>query len=516
MHGAELADAEVLFIPSPTTPSPPRLALEYPQNVLPENIPVCHRAFELTAVKCSNSGGKELDMQYPEDLNKLNVIHITGTKGKGSTSAFCDSLLHQSMPRWSIGLFTSPHLVAVRERIRINGQPISEEAFAKYFFDVWDKLEANDARANPDTPPKPMYFRFLTLVAFHAFIDLKVDATVLEVGVGGKYDCTNLVPKPVVAGVTSLGIDHIFVLGKTLSEIAWQKGGIFKEGAPAFTVNQPEEGLTMLRQRAEELKASKFVVVPPAPEVADIKLGLAGVHQIQNANLAVHIVREFLESRGVPLPNDGSLSPAFIEGLEKARWPGRCQTVQDPKYETTTWFIDGAHTTESLDCCIQWFVSPGVGIGFSSPPTRILVFNCTSGRSGDAFLGGILAKAAAQLKLHNQNDTDATHLFDHVIFCTNVTYADGGFKGDLTSHAISNDDLVQLKTQRMLEAAWTSLVPEFPKSNIHVLPSIEHAVNTIRQVDRESDTKQTQVLVAGSLHLVGGVIEVAGLSEVAL
>lgn len=87
---------------------------------------------------------------------------------------------------------------------------------------------------------------------------------------------------------------------------------------------------------------------------------------------------------------------------------------------------------------------------------------------------------------------------------------------DLTSHAISNDDLVQLKTQRMLEAAWTSLVPEFPKSNIHVLPSIEHAVNTIRQVDRESDTKQTQVLVAGSLHLVGGVIEVAGLSEVAL
>lgn len=181
-----------------------------------------------------------------------------------------------------------------------------------------------------------MYFRFLTLVAFHAFIDLKVscpvslscsliyieqvDATVLEVGVGGKYDCTNLVPKPVVAGVTSLGIDHIFVLGKTLSEIAWQKGGIFKvcsrnllhltancvqEGAPAFTVHQPEEGLTMLRHRAEELKvrgspssniiphilsqASKFVVVPPTPELADIKLGTLDLSKLNTSILILSI-----------------------------------------------------------------------------------------------------------------------------------------------------------------------------------------------------------------------------------
>ncbi|KAG5221071.1 Folylpolyglutamate synthetase [Salix suchowensis] len=311
-----------------------------------------------------------------EHLNSLqsNAATLEAVRASGSRMpehAFRDAGVSQK--NWICSLFTSPHLVAVRERIRINGQPISEEAFAKYFFDVWDKLEANDVVSPVRNSPR------------------EVDATVLEVGVGGKYDCTNLVPKPVVAGVTSLGIDHVFVLGKTLSEIAWQKGGIFKEGAPAFTVNQPEEGLTMLR------------------------------HVQKNSR---------------------------------------------------------------------------------SPPTRILVFNCTSGRSGDTFLGGILAKAAAQLKLHDQNDSDATHLFDHVIFCTNVTYADGGFKGaEDPKNARGSLDLARPR------------VPEIQ----HSRPSfIEHAVNIIRQVDRESDTKQTQVLVAGSLHLVGGVIEVAGLSEVAL
>ncbi|KAJ8521967.1 hypothetical protein ONZ45_g1374 [Pleurotus djamor] len=285
-----------------------------------------------------------------EDLNNLNVIHITGTKGKGSTSAFCDSILRRAAPRWTVGLFTSPHLVAVRERIRINGAPISEDAFTKYFYDVWDRLEANDT-------------------------------------------------------------------------------------------------------------ASKFVVVPPTPRLSDIKL--------EN--------------------EDDTLTPEFVEGLEKARWPGRCQAVPDPKHLGTTWFIDGAHTVESLDCCVQWFVSPGVALGSSSPCTRVLIFNCTSGRSGDAFLGGMLAKATAQLKLHNQADTDASHFFDHVVFCSNVTYADGGFKGDLNSRVVADEDLAQLKTQRALESAWVALNPEFPKSNVHVLPSIEHAVNVVRQVEAKSE-----------------------------
>ncbi|KAJ6628771.1 FolC bifunctional protein [Mycena sp. CBHHK59/15] len=454
----------------------------------------------------------------PKDLNALNVIHITGTKGKGSTSAFTDSILREANPEWTIGLYTSPHLVAVRERIRINGRPISEEDFAKFFFEVWDRLNENKKRVET-TPDKPGYFRFLTLVAFHAFLSLRVDATILEVGVGGTYDSTNIVPKPVVTGITSLGIDHVNVLGKTLGEIAWQKGGIFKEGVPAFTVNQPSDGLDVLRQQAKDLKAnahfyipsSEFNVVSPMPALSDVKLGLAGAHQIQNACLAVHLARSFLQSRNLN-SSEAILTDDFVWGLEKASWPGRCQTVVDPVFTNTTWYLDGAHTLESLDCCMQWFVSPSVGLQIDAnrqSTSRILVFNCTSGRSGSTFLHSIYSHTTAQLELHG-SDESISSFFDHVIFCTNVTYADGGFKGDLTTLAIPEADLTQLKSQHELASAWSSFVPTFPSENIHVLPSIEHTVNLVRQL--ESSTGHATILVAGSLHLVGGIIEVAGLS----
>ncbi|KAJ7684032.1 FolC bifunctional protein [Mycena rosella] len=432
----------------------------------------------------------------PADLNSLNAIHITGTKGKGSTSAFTDSILREAQPQWKTGLYTSPHLVAVRERIRINGKPLSEEDFAKFFFEVWDRINENKTRKET-TPFKPGYFRFMTLVAFHTFLSLKVDVTILEVGVGGTHDSTNIVPKPVVTGITALGIDHVNVLGKTLAEIAWQKGGIFKEGVPAFTVNQPVEGLEVLRQQAKDLKSSEFNVVSSVPGLSQIKLGLAGAHQIQNATLAVYLVRSFLQSRD--LISDELLTDDFVRGLESARWPGRCQTVADPAFTGTTWHLDGAHTLESLECCMQWFVSPGVGLQ-PDARIRILVFNCTNGNA---------SHTARQLELF-KSDEAASSFFDHVIFCTNVTYADGGFKGDLTTLAIPEADLAQLKTQHQLSLAWCSLIPTFPAENIHVLPSIEHAVNKVRQL--ESDAGRANVLVAGSLHLVGGVIEVAGLS----
>ncbi|KAJ7129519.1 FolC bifunctional protein [Mycena epipterygia] len=442
----------------------------------------------------------------PADLNALNAIHITGTKGKGSTSAFTDSILREVHSEWKTGLYTSPHLVAVRERIRINGKPLSEEDFAKYFFEVWDRIDENKTRVET-TPEKPGYFRFMTLVAFHTFLSLKVDVTILEVGVGGTHDSTNIVPKPAVTGITALGIDHVNVLGKTLGEIAWQKGGIFKEGVPAFTVNQPLEGLDVLRQQAKDLKSSEFNVVSPIPRVSEIKLGLAGAHQIQNATLAVHLARSFLHSRNL-ISSDEILTDDFVRGLENARWPGRCQTVIDPAFPNTTWYLDGAHTLESLECCMQWFVSPGVGLR-ADARKRILVFNCTSGRSGSTFLESVHSHTTARLKLFNSDETAAS-FFDHVIFCTNVTYADGNFKGDLTTLAIPEADLAQLKTQHQLSAAWSSLIPTFPVENIHVLPSIEHSVNLVRQL--EADAGHATVLVAGSLHLVGGVIEVAGLS----
>src|SRR5271154_2644484 len=153
----------------------------------------------------------------PQELNSLNMIHITGTKGKGSTCAFVSSILQHLNPSHKIGLFTSPHLKAVNERIQINSVPISEDDFARYFWEVWDRLETFEPTEGSeiqfDKGRKPVYFRFLTLMAWHAFIDMKVDTAIMEVGVGGEYDSTNLVTQPTATGVTSLGIDHVTVLG---------------------------------------------------------------------------------------------------------------------------------------------------------------------------------------------------------------------------------------------------------------------------------------------------------------
>lgn len=472
------------------------------------------------------SGGKNSSLALPEmveylhrigysesDLNKLNVIHITGTKGKGSTSAFTDSVLRQVKPEWKVGLYTSPHVVAVRERIRINSVPLSKEQFSSFFFEVWDRLERNQMRALECTSLRPAYFRMVTLVAFHAFMSLGVDATILEVGVGGTYDSTNIVPRPVVTGVTALGLDHVSVLGKTIQEIAWQKAGIYKEGVPALTVEQPEEAMAVLKQVAEEKKASSFSVVKRIPQLAVTKLGIAGSHQYQNAALAVELSRNFLKSKA-NLAFKEPLPESFKQGLINTRWPGRCQTVQDPAYSGITWFLDGAHTYESLESTIEWFVAPETALREKRGKKRVLMFSTTGGRSGAAFFEPILKEIAKRLEFHKREETPGT-FFDAVIFCTTVTYADGHFKGDLTSrkHCAPDGDI--LENQNEDASVWSSLIPEFPTKSIHVLPSIEHAIRVIRGIESETEGG-VDVLATGSLHLVGGVIEVAGLLDIAL
>ena len=197
----------------------------------------------------------------PNDLNSLNMIHITGTKGKGSTCAFVSSILQHLYPEQKIGLFTSPHLKAVNERIQVNSVPIPEDDFAHYFWQVWDRLEISAKEEGLDAAKKPVYFRYLTLMAWHAFLDMKVDAAIMEVGVGGEYDGTNIIPAPTCTGVTSLGIDHVSVLGDTVESIAWHKGGIFKKDVAALTVEQPPGAMDVLRKRAEERGVPSFYYV---------------------------------------------------------------------------------------------------------------------------------------------------------------------------------------------------------------------------------------------------------------
>ncbi|KAK6429542.1 hypothetical protein LTR95_014308 [Oleoguttula sp. CCFEE 5521] len=445
----------------------------------------------------------------PSDFDQLNPIHIAGTKGKGSTSSFISSIIAQYLPEkssihaeripTSVGLYTSPHLRFVRERIQINNTPISEEVFAKYFFATWDRLEASALAAghpNPtSTETKPVYFRFLTLMALHAYMSERVGTAVLECGIGGEYDSTNILVHPSVTAVTSLGIDHTAMLGDTLESIAWHKAGIFKEGVPAFTAPQTEVAMKVLEQRAME-KGVTLAQVPLYAALESVKLGLHGDFQKVNASVAVAVCASHLGRLGYSnLPDsnnkDTKLPPEFITGLEQVHLGGRCETRIDTHLPDLTWYIDGSHTLESIELAARWFAS--AISQHTSSSTRILIFNQQT-RDASLLARRLHDTLASALK--------SAHPFGHAIFCTNTTYKDAGFKADLVSINANKEDVDSLKVQRALAECWDGVDAE---ARVHVLGTIEEAVARARELVGDGRGK---VLVTGSLHLVGGVLEV--------
>jgi len=309
----------------------------------------------------------------PSDFNQLNVIHVAGTKGKGSTCAFASSILSEYRRAGLLrrtALYTSPHLRAVRERIQIDGRPLAEAEFARYFFEVWDAIEASAAREGRDPRDKPVYFRFLTLMAFHACVREGVDSAVFEVGIGGEYDSTNIIEKPTAVGITSLGIDHVGVLGDSIEQIAWNKAGIIKSGAKAFTVEQPASAMEMLSTRASERRAELHIVrVHPEIRNGTAKLGLSADFQMGNASLAAVLVGAHMEALGHPIDvtPEGPLPEEVKRGLLSVDWPGRCQVITQGSIE---WNIDGAHTMESLEAAGKWFAGRRRRRCVGSPPSR--------------------------------------------------------------------------------------------------------------------------------------------------
>ncbi|GMP86617.1 hypothetical protein CsSME_00039328 [Camellia sinensis var. sinensis] len=228
-----------------------------------------------------------------EQMAGLNIIHVAGTKGKGSTCTFCEAILRECGFR--TGLFTSPHLIDVRERFRLNGLDISEDKFLMYFWDCWNQLKES---VTEDLPMPPL-FQFLTVLAFKIFISEKVDVAVIEVGLGGSRDSTNVIEKPVVCGITSLGLDHVETLGDTIGKIASHKAGIFKPQVPAFTVPQLSEAMDVLHEKAREKMVPLEEVAPLDPKIlGGLKLSLSGDHQFINAGLAVSLCKSWLRSTG--------------------------------------------------------------------------------------------------------------------------------------------------------------------------------------------------------------------------
>ncbi|KAI1910273.1 Phosphoinositide phosphatase sac1 [Ophidiomyces ophidiicola] len=448
----------------------------------------------------------------PSDFNKLNLIHIAGTKGKGSTCAFISSILSQyispsdlsrSKPKINkIGLYTSPHLRFVRERIQINNIPLSEELFAQYFFQIWDRLEeyASQNGIDPADPStKPIYFRYLTLMAWHVYLNEGVDAAIIECGIGGEYDSTNILDKPIVTGITSLGIDHVELLGDTIEKIAWHKAGVIKSGSITYTAPQPEAAMDVLIQRGDE-KGVKTQVAAGHPEFlpGKLQLGLSGDFQYKNAELAVAISTSFLKARGIrdvpSYANHEPLTPPILHGLKTAYLGGRCEIKQE---ENVIWHIDGGHTPESIEATGLWFSS--LPYTRDHDKTQVLIFNQQTRDSSTL--------------VHTLHDILATRncVFTHAIFCTNVTFERVGYRPDLVSINTNAAAVQQLSVQENLAKIWSKLSPD---TKVVVKNTVEEAVKYVRDLPCYHGThdqgtrSRISTLVTGSLHLVGGLIEV--------
>ncbi|KAG6004722.1 methionine-synthesizing 5- methyltetrahydropteroyltriglutamate--homocysteine methyltransferase [Claviceps maximensis] len=437
------------------------------------------------------------------DLNRLNIVHVAGTKGKGSTCAFVDSILSQYRPRLcKTGLFISPHLIAVRERIRINSAPLSEELFAKYFFQVWDRLvESSACPEDAALGSRPIYARYLTLMSWHAFLSEGVDVAVYETGIGGEFDATNLVEKPVASGISTLGIDHTFVLGHTVDKIAWHKAGIMKTGSPAYTVEQVPAAADVLQHRAREKNVRLTVLPTDDKRLEDVKVRPDAQFQKKNATLAIALAQAALTKLGLltnsstasasaSAPAPAALPDKFKEGLESTVFRGRCEIKHEDK---VSWYLDGAHTADSLKMSSRWFADETD----NSTNPRILIFNQQGRPEAVDFL--------APIQKNTSRDTTTDQpAFDYAIFCTNVTFAKAGYKRDFVNHGIDPTEVESMSVQRRLAERWKDLDP---RCEVVVLPTIEDALGYARRVtDEVTGGNKVHVYVTGSLHLVGGAL----------
>ena len=255
-------------------------------------------------------------------------FHVAGTNGKGSTCAFLRAALEASGR--TVHAFTSPHLVRFNERIRIAGNLIEDEQ-------LWNLLsEVLDA----SNEIEPSFFEVTTAVAFLAFARTPADAAVIEVGLGGRLDATNVIEHPVATGIAALGVDHQQFLGRSLVEIAIEKAGIAKRGVPLVVLAQLAEAEAAIQQSADECGAPVLLENRDWTVDPTLRSTLLGDHQVRNANLAW----QMLQAQG-HLPVGRS---SFLSGLTSIQWPARFQLLADgPLTRGVETWLDGAHNVEA-------------------------------------------------------------------------------------------------------------------------------------------------------------------------
>ena len=283
---------------------------------------------------------------------KLKVIHIGGTNGKGSTIAFLKSMLEKLGLR--VGVFSSPYLIHYTEQISINGESIPE-AKLETLMEYYQSLLEGEAAANLQGTTE---FEIITAIAYDYFASEQVDVAIMEVGMGGLLDSTN-VCQPILTGITTIGLDHVALLGDTLEAIAEQKAGIIKQGVPLVTGRIAPEALAVIDSIAEgkdaprlaygtdyQVRHKESVVTGQVFDYTSVvrqgrfQTGLLGLHQIENAGMAIALLDTFCQEDGRELASNDLLAQA----LEETSWPGRLEVVS----RNPLMILDGAHNPHAI------------------------------------------------------------------------------------------------------------------------------------------------------------------------
>ncbi|HSU68506.1 MAG TPA: folylpolyglutamate synthase/dihydrofolate synthase family protein [Tepidisphaeraceae bacterium] len=346
-------------------------------------------------------------MGNPQD--RFKSVHIAGTKGKGSTCAMIASMLQAC--GYKVGLYTSPHLTDVRERIQINGEMIPQSDFGRIVRVAEPMIER--------MKPRPTYFDVLTAVAFKYFAEQEIDIAVIETGLGGRLDSTNVI-KPEVTAITSISKDHMAQLGNTLAKIAEEKAGIFKAGVPAISVQQDPEADVVLKRVAEKngthlevtgqtiefsyrFESSRMqgphnrvCLTTPHSKFEHLAVPLLGEHQAINCGLALSVI-DRLKARGFAISDTKAM-----EGLAKTTVPGRMEMLsQQPRV-----VVDGAHNAASLDAMLR---AVGQHIPYDS---MVIIFGCCADKDVPGMLDRIAAGADKVIftRVNNIRSADANEL----------------------------------------------------------------------------------------------------------
>lgn len=278
---------------------------------------------------------RTLDEHFAHPHRSFRTIHVAGTNGKGSCSHTLAAILQEAGYR--VGLYTSPHLVDFRERIRINGKPISEEYVIRFVEEERSFFE----------PLHPSFFELTTAMAFRYFADEKVDVAVIEVGLGGRLDCTNII-RPDLCIITNISLDHTQFLGSTSAQIAGEKAGIIKSGIPVVIGETTPETKPVFQQKAQEVGAPiYFAEENDREDYPGVEFELKGLYQTKNKRTILTAL-PLLKEAGYRL-DEQSVRSGFAHVVELTGLMGRWQKLQD----SPTLICDTGHNVGGIACIVE-------------------------------------------------------------------------------------------------------------------------------------------------------------------